>query len=77
MKKIEVEGKFVPSTTDIKRAEGHARAIASKAEYDGTVEVWFNQANGEFRFIECVGTGYTVTDDPENEKLIYTAECRR
>lgn len=63
MKKL--EGKFVPSKTDIKRAKAHARAIAKNAHYSGAVEVWFDSDNGEFHFHECTGSNYIVSNDPE------------
>lgn len=74
MKKL--DGKYVPSTTDIKRAEAHARAIASKADYDGCVEVWFDESNGEFRFCECVGSTYMAANESDC-KRIYEVECCR
>ena len=63
MKKL--EGKFVFSKTDIEMAKSHARAIARKAHYDGSVEVWFDSDNGEFHFHECVGSNYIVSNQPE------------
>lgn len=68
MKKL--DGKFVPSKTDIKMAKSHARAIARKAHYDGSVEVWFDTDNGEFHFHECIGLDRIVSNDPETYYFI-------
>ena len=52
-----------PSKTRIERAMAHARAIARKGNYDGTVEVWYSKDRNEFRYIEIVGYGTTICED--------------
>lgn len=57
MKKI--NGQFVASTTDIKRAQSHCNALARKAAFDGNIEAWLDQSNGIIRYIENIGNGYS------------------
>ena len=52
-----------PSRTRIERAMAHARAIARPGNYNGTVEVWFSKDRNEFRYIEIVGYGTTISED--------------
>ena len=60
-----INSQFVPSKTDITRAKTHARAIAKKAHYSGSVEIWFDSDNGEFHFLECLDSNYIVSNQPE------------
>lgn len=52
-----------PSRTRIERAMAHARAIARQGNYDGTIEVWYSKDRNEFRYIEIVGYGTTISED--------------
>lgn len=74
MKKI--NGKFVPSATDIKRAQAHARAIAKSRSYDGCIDVYFDAVFGRFEYHELVGNGYILPNNPEEYQFVYSAECR-
>ena len=53
---------FAPSATDARKAMSHARAMARKAHYDGTIECWFDPENGKFLYVECVGNTYSESD---------------
>lgn len=52
-----------PSKTRIERAMAHARAIARKANYSGTIEVWYDKDRNEFRYLEIVGLGTMIRED--------------
>lgn len=52
-----------PSKTRIERAMARARAIARKANYNGTIEVWYDNDRNEFRYLEIVGLGTMVCED--------------
>lgn len=61
MKKI--DNKYIPSRTDIKKAQSHARAIENKyPEFSGLhVETYFDIATGEFSYCELTQNSYMVT----------------
>ena len=61
MKKV--NGQFVASATDIKRAQSHCNALARAAAYDGSIEAWINKSNGTIQYIEHVGNDYSVGDN--------------
>lgn len=75
MKKI--DGKYVLSATDIKRADAHARAIARSAVYDGHVECWFDWGLGEFRWYEFTRDAYIRPEDHETIQFICSERCFR
>ena len=58
-----MKNEMKPSKTRIERAMAHARAIARQGNYDGTVEVWYSKDRNEFRYIEIVGYGTTISED--------------
>lgn len=72
MKKV--NGEFVLSKTDIKKAEAHTRAIArkQKGQYSGHIECIFDSSTGEFYYCEHVGFG-GYTQETDDLKRIYCA----
>ena len=58
-----MKNEMKPSKTRIERAMAHARAIARKANYNGTIEVWYSKDRNEFRYLEIVGLGTMVCED--------------
>lgn len=68
MKKI--ANAYIASATDNKKAMAHARAMARKAPYDGTIECWFNPENGNYIYAECVGETYS-----ESDSLVYVGSA--
>lgn len=75
MKKI--NGRYVPSATDIKRAQAHTRAIARKAVYDGHVECWFDWELGEFAWNEFCTDAYIRPEEWETIEFINSERCYR
>ena len=70
-----INDRYVPSATDVKKAQSHCNAIARAASYDGNVEAWLDQSNGRISFIENVGSGYSVGGG--NMKLLAVAYTPR
>ena len=72
MKKI--NGEFILSKTDIKKAEAHTRALAreQKGQYSGHIECMFDSGTGRFHYFEHVGTG-SYTPETDELKRIYCA----
>ena len=66
-----VNGLYIPSKTDIKKASAHTRHLARKrhGQYSGSVDCYFDNERGEFIYEEFVGNGWI-----KGLKLIYSAE---
>lgn len=69
-----MNGEFIPNSTEIKRAKAHTRAIARKrkGQYGGEVECMFDNRTGKFHYFEHVGNG-SYTRETEELKYIYSA----
>lgn len=72
MKKV--NGEFILSSTDIRKAKAHTRALAKKqkGQYGGHIECMFDSRTGEFHYFEHVGNG-SYTSETEELKYIYSA----
>lgn len=72
MKKV--NGEFILSNTDIKKAEAHTRALArkQKGQYGGRIECMFDSKTGDFHYFEHVGTG-SYTPETDTLKYVYHA----
>lgn len=73
MKKV--NDQYVLSNTDRNRIAAHARAIARRAAYTGTVEAWFDRSTGQIHYCELTSGGCMEARDDDMEN-IYTAYCR-
>ena len=68
-----VNGLYILSKTDIKKASAHTRRLAreQRGQYDGSVVCYFDKKRGEFYYEEFVGLGWMKGKDLE---CIYSAE---
>lgn len=66
--------KYIPSATDIKKAEAKTRGIARKrnGQYDGEVQCYFDNRLGEFYYEEF--TNHTSYINGNNLEYIYSAD---
>ena len=70
-----MKNEMKPSKIRIERAMAHARAIARKANYNGTIEVWYSKYRNEFRSLEIVGLG-TIIGEDDSTLYIGSVEVR-
>ena len=68
-----VNGLYILSKTDIKKASAHTRRLARErhGQYNGSVDCYFDNKRGEFYYEEFVGSGWMKDKDLE---CIYSAE---
>ena len=68
-----VNGLYVLSKTDIKKASAHTRRLAREqhGQYNGSIDCYFDKKCGEFYYEEFVGRGWMKGEDLE---YIYSAE---
>ena len=66
-----VNGLYLPSTTDIKKASAHTRRLAREryGQYNGSVDCYFDHERGKFIYEEFVGNGWI-----KDLMFIYSAE---
>lgn len=55
-----INGEFVASRTDKKRAQSRVNRLAREAAYNGTVEAWLNNATGTIHYIELAGLEFVA-----------------
>lgn len=70
-----INGTYHLSAADREEIEAHARKIARKAAYTGSVEAWFDSSTGNVQYCEIVGIGGMESSAPYME-LVCTAYCR-